>query len=299
VLWAGAGTLRLDSDLAAGSSVSAMNPWGASPLSSTSGVAVSAGTVQLQCVSGFGSTTTTVEVQADQELIFEPTASMPAALKVTGMPAGASIRLYVEGPGAEAVVRDVTLAAGLGAIDPETGVRLAPAHDWDSLPGGTAGLFISHPVLGNGGQNVVLAPGERNAASFDWKSLQGVSAVTGSYQRWQLDRQKLSKEQRRPRIMGGVALATGIVAAVLAGSAAVFDRQARDAKASAVASGDIESILELSETYDSMRDGQLGFTASSAVVATISAVSIGVTVSLGQRSERLQREARDWDPWQE
>ena len=299
VLWVGTGTLRLDRKLAEGSSVTVVNPWGSSPVSSETSVEVSAGTVHLQCVNEFGSTTTTLEVQADSEASFAPTPSMPAALKVTGLPAGASIRLYVEGPGAEAVVRDVTLPAQLGSIDPMTGVLLAPAHDWDSLPGGTGGLFISHPVLGNAGQNIVLAPGERNSASFDWKALQGVKAVTGSYQHWQVEQRQLRKERIRPRIMGGIALGTGILAAVLAGSAAVFDSQARTAKANAIESGDMERLLSFAETYDNKRSGQLGFASSSAVVATISAVSIGVTVSLGQRSKRLERESRDWDPWRE
>ena len=227
--------------------------------------------------------------------------STPATLKVGGLPAGASLRLYVEGPGGMGVTQELTLSAKAGTLDPDTGVRLAPLQEFKSLPGGLGGLFVSHPVLGTGVQDVVLAAGERNNANFNWRSLEGVRAVSNSYRVW-LNKRALEARAlaRRPRVSGIFALGAGIAGAILGGAAwasADASSQARESAEAAQIANDPEQLSGHRDDYSAARRNQHGFGISSAILSSMSIASVAITVSFGVNSARVKVDKEPWEPW--
>jgi len=298
--WVGVGELLLASAAAEGLVVTAALPWGETQLSAQTPVPVSAGIVVVECKTELGSTQIEIDVHSDERRLFSPAISLPASLKVTGLPAGASLRLYVEGPGAMAVTQEFTTSPDVGSIDPSTGVRMGPPQDFKSLPGGTGGLFVSHRILGTGVQEVVLAAGERNAVTFKWRELAGVKAVSKAHQDW-LSRDALRlKTAKRPLVAGIVAASTGIAAAIFGGAAAGANKAASDAKDSAElaqASQNLDRVHQLGTDYLSAQRNQRGFGAGSAILSSMSIGSLGLTVSFGIANARKKANARPWEPW--
>jgi len=298
--WLGVGHLSLDQVPSEGVSVTALLPDGAKPLSATEGIPVSAGVVPVEVVSEFGTTRTEIEVKSATQFQFKLVPSLPARLKVSGLPAGASLRLFVEGPGGTATSQELSTKPQSGSIDPKTGVRLATVQDFSSLPGGTGGLFVSHPILGTGVQDVVLAAGQSNVLTFDWRALEGVQTVAGAYSKWRRGQDLTKKTARNTRIAGIIAIASAVsgaaFAAIAAGSS-FESQQAKTAGLEAQAVGDAPSVQWHGERWLNSRRNQHGFATGSAILSSMSLGSLTVAISFKLRSKREQSSSSSWEPW--
>ncbi len=301
--WVGVGHLSLNQVPSEGVSVRALLPDGAKPLSMTEQLSVSAGTVPVEVESELGTTRTEVEIKSGAPFQFELIPSLPAGLKVSGLPAGASLRLFVEGPGGTATSQELSTKPQNGSIDPDTGVRLSASQEFSSLPGGTGGLFVSHPVLGTGVQDVVLAAGQNNVLTFDWRALEGVPTVAGAYSRWRMGQDltaKTAKTAKNTRIAGIIAIAgavSGAAFAAIAAGSSFESHQAKTAGLAAQAVGDDNSVRWHGERWLNSRRNQHGFAAGSAILSSMSLGSLSVAISFRVRSKRDQSSSKSWEPW--
>jgi len=259
-------------------------------------VEVTAGEVVARVATSNGALETTLEVPAGGEVAFDPRPWMPAALTLIQIPAGAVVRLSVEGAGGEIVEREEWFDAKGGAVDPATGVRIAPPRRVDSLIGGTGGLFVSHPVLGSGASSFAVQSGTINATTFDWRSLSGVATVQASFDRWREANDPTPKRRARTVLLG---VGTGALAAAAVGliaGAAALDAEvdmARQEGQALAGSGDLEQ-LEGAWTWNqraaSTRDGLL----VAGGVAGGLGVS-GLTFTIVSGVHRPELDLSDWD----
>ena len=219
--WLGIGEVRLaefDLDVV---SVTLIKAGEEQPVGPSSETWVTAGALRARVRTDHGTLEAPLEVEAGQQLAFDPAPWLPAALTLVQVPAGATVRLSVEGAGGEIVEREEVFDPDDGAVDPATGVRIAPPRKVDSLIGGTGGLFVSHPVLGSDASSFAVLAGAVNATTFDWRALSGVSTVQESFDRWRQANDPAPKRATRTRVLG---IGAGILAAasvgLIAGAAA-------------------------------------------------------------------------------
>lgn len=164
-----------------------------------------------------------IRLEAGQALQLDPTQWTPTTATVHGVPAGASLRLFLEGvdPPLE---RWVDAPAGLGEIDAEWGVRIAPVLALDSLVGGPGTLVVSHATLGVVAMELLLEPDADNAVQVDWRSLAKAPALRAEYVAWRAQRDAATKKALTPAVAGIVAGAGGAIVSIVGWSAA-GDRQ--------------------------------------------------------------------------
>ncbi len=269
-------------------------------------VPVTAGAVLARVAGPNGSTEVQLVAEAGEVLSFDPMVHLPAELTIVGLPAGAEVRVFVESSAGGDVVRTVDVPPGVGEVDPDLGVRLAPPQRLTSLQGGSGGLFVTHPTLGGGTSTVALVGGEVNATTFDWRSMQGVPAVAARYEAWGQERLRAERGHRRSQ-------AIGVGSAVLAGASAVLwafaagaqgdaQRQHRAGLDAAAAGGcagpspscdDLEAAWTGTQAALARRDGLF-------VAGGISAGLSGFGLALTFTSEAVTRRAvarvGPWDP---
>jgi hypothetical protein len=298
--WVGVGQLSLNQVPGEGVTVRALLPEGVITLSAVEAIPVSAGIIPVEVESDLGTTLTEVEIKRAAPFHFELVPSLPASLKVSGLPAGASLRLFVEGPGGNATSQELSTEPKEGSIDADTGVRLAASQEFSSLPGGTGGLFVSHPVLGTGVQDVVLAAGQNNVLTFDWRALEGVPTVSGAYSRWRMGQDLRAKEAKHTRLAGIIAVAAAVSGAAFAAIAAGSSFQSQQAKTAALAArseDDYEEVDLYGEKYLDSRRNQHGFATGSAIFSSMSLGSLAIAISFTVRDKRDRSSSKSWEPW--
>ena len=263
-------------------------------------IAVTAGRVRAEMESPLGASAVDLPVEPGAEVPFDPRLHLPAALTLSGLPAGAEVRLFLEGTGGAESERSFVLDPQVGDIDPTTGVRLAPPTTVPSLHGGAGGLWVTHPSLGAGTGNLVLASGRDNAMAFDFRSLEGVPAVQARWEQWRTQRAAANAAANGARVhgvLGGVLLGAG--GGLLAGgfAARASSIEARTAAIEHLAGGGSDAEL-LQEQADANSSGDTAFkvllgTGSAALTAGV--VQIVIAAVRGSQSAGASMDD-DWDP---
>ena len=295
--WAGFGSLVLAGDAPA--RVLAIGPEGGVQLGDEP-VELTAEEQEVQVTGAHGTVAAPVTVVRGETTTFDATPWRPAALRIIGLPAGATIRVFVEGPEGTTINRELTLDAVRGAVDEPTGVRLAPPHTLDSLLGGSGGIFVSHPVLGSGVAAAVLEPGGLNTVTFERSGLQGVPAVQAAYEAWKLRRaEERTRSARAPLITGLLAVGAGLAAAALAGGAVAEGRTVTAARALAISSserGDPVAVDTHWTDYDDASRREQGLLAGTGILGGVALTAAGLTITFGAVGNKRVAEVGVWDP---
>ena len=154
-------------------------------LSSGRAVEVTAGDVTVLVHGPGGTVEQSVKVAADGTTAFDPAPFL--RLLVRSVPTGSTIRLFLESPDGAAIERTLEVPRGLGTMDNDAGVPLAPEVAFSDAIEGSGGIFVLHPRLGEGAAEVVVKRGQANVVEFDWLGMPGTSAVRTQYEFWQAD----------------------------------------------------------------------------------------------------------------
>ena len=277
---------------------------GVHPATPGARIPVTAGSARAVVASERGRVEVLLELRSGEVQPFDPAAHMPTELTIVGLPAGAEVRVFVESAAGDVMA---TMAVPPdGAIDPETGVRVAGAQTVGSLQGGLGGLFVSHPTLGGSAGSVVLVGGDRNATTFDFRTMDGVPPIAARYRAWQDQRARAAGG--RPRTV-----AIAVITGVLAGStAALFG-------ASAVAHGRAEQSFKDGLTAQEERtcrggagdcaalqsawEGKLAaerlwneLRVAGAITAGVTGLGVGFTLLSHGATRKAVRSVGAWDP---
>ena len=216
--WIGLGKVRVESFSPALCGVAFATPDGGFDLEPGGQRSVTAGAVTASVTNNYGTVDVPLEVQPGGEVLFDPIPWLPSELTLIELPAGASVRVFVEGMDGATAERLIEVPGGEGAIDPSTGVRVAGPQKVDSLVAGSAGIFVGHPILGEANATTALAPAEANATTFDWRSMPGLPNLLPIYEEWQADRLRVRREAAAgPAVSAALTIGSGIAAGVLWG----------------------------------------------------------------------------------
>lgn len=257
---------------------------------------VTAGTVTAEVTNSYGTIGVPLDVEASGAVTFDPLPWLPSELTLIQLPSGSSVRVFVEGVDGAIAERQLQISAGTGAIDPKTGVRVADPQKVDSLPGGSAGVFVTHPVLGAGNISTALAPAESNATTFDWRTMDGLSRVSAAYEEWKTARLRVRRQAAGGTVApAAVTVGSGIASGILWGMAISTGQQVSELKTQAeAADGDELNDLRNQHAAAAHTEEQLlwaaGITSGTAVIG---GVLTGVFGSVGHKKVLKLGE---WDP---
>ena len=260
---------------------------------------VSAASVWALVESDFGVQSIQMEVEPGGAVAFDPAPYLPSRLAVAGVPAGSTIGVEVTADDGRVGGWTYVLPHDVGGVDLDTGVRIAPVRDFDSLPGGVGTLVVEHPTLGDGQVEVVLETGTLNAVTFDWRPLPGVQTVAEKFSEWQMGQTSVQRGRQRTAALG---VASGVFAAVGGGllvGALVAQGQADAARAEAIAASDPMDSAALVLAVDEHRAARaraqvLGI--ASGVGFGVSAAGLTVTFVSGGGTQRRARSLGNWRP---
>jgi tetratricopeptide (TPR) repeat protein len=247
----------------------------------------------------YGVQSVPLPVEPGAELEFDPAPYLPARLAVAGVPAGSTVAVEVTADDGRIGGWTYVLPYDVGAIDIETGVRVAPVRNFDSLPGGVGTLRVEHPTLGQDEVEVVLETGTLNGVTFDWRPLPGVKLVGERYAEWQAGQARVQLGRRRIAALG---VASGVLAAVGGGllvGALVVEGQADVARDAAVAAHDAGDSAALTLAISDFKAAQgrsqvLGISAG--VGFGLAGVGLVVTFGSGGVAKRRIATVGAWRP---
>ena len=256
---------------------------------------VTAGDITINVATELGAVDVPLTVAPGQEVAFDPSRNLPAGLTVTGVPAGAELRVVVEGRTGVVIERVERIPPELGTIDPLSGLRLAPELTFDSLLGGPGGLFLSHPRLGEAAMEMVLENGAWSGARFDAGTLEGTASVTQRWQAWHRAGKAAAARQRTgsvvSAILGGVFLGGGAAALGLAQVAA--NKRVRPA----LVCGGLGPTAASCGEAEELKRQQGALTGGGAVMLGLGAASVTLSITFGVKGANERGEPTGWDPW--
>ncbi len=247
----------------------------------------------------FGVQSVPLDVEPGAELAFDPAPFLPARLAVAGVPAGSTVAVEVTADDGRLGGWTYVLPYDVGEIDLQTGVRVAPVRNFDSLPGGLGVLRVEHPTLGEAEVEVVLEAGALNAVTFDWRPLPGVRGVAERYAEWQAGQARVERARGRTAALG---VTTGVLAAVGGGllvGALVVEGQADDARDRAVEAheaGESAALTSAIADFEAARDRGTALSVSAGVGLGLAGVGVVVTVGSGVAGRRARASAGSWEP---
>ena len=257
---------------------------------------VTAGPNPVRLVNAHGSVAAQVEVARGETATFDPGPWRPASVRIVGLPAGASIRVFVEGPEGQAAHHEGTLDPERGTLHDRTGVRVASPHTVGSLYGGSGGVFVSHPVVGRGVTAVVLVPGEKNTVSFDWSELGGVAAVEAQYTRYKEERlEAITSHRPRTVAFAAAAIGAGVGAAILAAAAVGAGGDATGLKQQALTSSPVE-VDAIHRDWETAMNAERGLLVGTGILSAVSLTSAGLTITFGLQGRKALVEVGEWTP---
>jgi len=247
----------------------------------------------------YGVQSVALPVEPRAVLDFDPAPYRPARLAVGGLPAGATVEVQVTADDGRVGGWTYVLPADVGEIELETGVRLAPVRNFDSLPGGLGTLRVEHPSLGSEGIEVVLETGALNAVTFEWRALPGVTAVAERFEAWQDQRARAQRGTQRSAVLG---VSTGVVSAIGGGllvGALIAQHQADAARMRAIDASDpmdTTALLLAVEEHRSARGRSRTLGVAGSIGLGVGAVGLTLTIVSGGVTGRQVEAVGPWDP---
>ena len=259
-----------------------------------------AGLARVEVRGRYGEVQADVTVKPRQTTTFEPRPWTPTAAVIEGLPAGSHFRLFLEGRDDALLDRELSVDPSEGAIDEDTGVRLAPPLEVDSLIAGVGGLYLEHPVLGEGAADLELVPGGDNRVRFRWRALDGVPRVEAAYRRW-LDQQPRGREVDESAVAVGLglAIASGAASAVLWGLAFRSGDDMRAAQSDGVlaaAEARPDDLVTARAGYDSLRQRELGFMIGGVAGGGVAVIGAIISIGAGASGKLAEVDPSDWRP---
>jgi hypothetical protein len=297
---AGFGSISLAATLPAGTAIFANEGSHPLQLEVDKPSRVTSGRLPLIVDGPAGRVTTEVSIKEGEHLVFDSLPWVPTSLRVSGLPAGTTVRVFVEGQGEALADRSAFLPPGEGILDEATGVQVAEPLTLRGLVGGTGGLFLEHSVLGDSATVLMLEPGGSNALQFRWRSMTGVPQVAARYAAWQEGRSEVvvAHGQRRGRSIAATVL-TAIAATCLAGAARAAEAHLDDAQARGVAAV-AEGQTGIGDLHDARADSLNWSRARTALLIGAGTAGAGVVVGVGL-TLRIDRRGRarlvDYGEW--
>ncbi len=313
----GLGSIQMPAEL--GAEVTFLGPLGPQALEAAQLLETTVGSWRIRLTNELGVIESPVEVKLGETLSFDLAPIMPTSLSLSGVPAGSTVRVFIEGLSGEFVEREVSIPIRGGGTDPATGVPLAPTLRITSLLGGSGGLFMEHPLLGGVGTDIALLPGQDNALALAWKDLEGVVKVQLAYKEWQdAHSVDLKRIGSRPKLLLGLAVGTGAGALGALAFAAVANGDVATTRAlgqDKVAEGNLilsasasdaelqarEAALEVLSQVNQQHEAAL---ASSRILAGLgfglaaAAAGTGVgAIVLNKRRAEMEAALDEWEPW--
>ncbi len=257
---------------------------------------VTAGAVIAQVDNDNGVLDVPLEVTPDDVVEFAPERHLPASLTVVGLPAGSEVRVFVETGSGEVVEQTTSLSPEVGEIDEESGVRLAPPHKFLSLRGGSGGVFVSHPVLGDAPASLVLETGAVNAATYPWEALAGVPKVSLAYLDWQ---EQVTAARRLQQRTSALAVVSSVLAAAGVGlliGAAVEDGKITRASEDGLNAADEAALEEAWQGSQAAVRARAGLLVGGSVGVGLGGAGLVVTFATGGRARQAAAEVGPWNP---
>lgn len=297
---AGFGTVSLSASPSPGVTVFADDAGTPVELSREERTRVTSGTLPL-LVSGPGGTLQTeVTVAEDQHHSFDPLPWVPTSVRLSGLPAGATLRVFVEGQGEAIADHSTFLVPGSGTLDAATGVHVSPPLLVRDLVGGTGGLFVEHSVLGDAATVLILQTGASNAVQFRWRSMTGVPQVAARYSSWQEARTELlaTNRLRTSRSFVATVIAGGLSAVLFAGSHAAGQQldAAQSAGITAARQGDVGDLHDARAASQNWSRGRTALLIGAGAAAAGVAVGAGITFSVDRKGRTRLLEFGEWSP---
>ena len=295
--WVGKATLTLTDFDHTKLEATLTTPIGAQVLEPNSTREITAGDVSLQVSNSMGLQAVNIPLPAGSNFEFNPASWAAAELRIAGLPVGSEVRVFVEGHDGTFMER-AGQAAEEGELNEESGIILSPPVVLQSLVSGAGGLFVNHPLLGEGLGQVVLAPGVSNSATFKWQEMPGVAGVGRAWTEWHGLRLKHERLRKKGKIAGiavavGSGVASGILWALAAGSSATANQSRKDAVV-AGDQGDIAQMEELFEQHQSALSQELAFSVGGGIAAGIAGTGLGITLAFDQIGKKKIAEHGEW-----
>jgi len=258
----------------------------------------SAGLVVLEVETEHGTLERLVSLASGGTVRFEPLSQLPAELTLAGLPTGSAVRVFVELASGESFEVESVVPTGGGTLDAETGILVADPWPLHGLMPGNGGLWVSHPVLGEVSQAVVLAPG-LNAARVGHGDFPGRGALSERYEQWRVD---TLQERRRamaapvpPAVVAiGGAITSGILLAAGLDARSGHFAAIQDYDASCAAPGGCDPSLK--EDVRRLRDQANDLFLGSGVAGGVGGLGLGVTVGVAVGVRRGLGPKLEWRP---
>lgn len=241
-----------------------------------------------------------IEVPRDGEVVLSPAANLPSALTVIGLPSNSDVRVRVRSASGVSIDRTLQIPRELGEIDERSGLRIAPPQLLEGLPGGSASIRVSHPVLGERELNAVLENGASNATTFKATEMAGADRVRTAYENWLVGARSTSKKRQS----GAVALGVGS-GLLLAGGGALLGLSqiaANERIQPALVCG---AWRHRDPGYEgaacveaaAVQRQQEAMLAGGSALIGVGLAGVTVSIALGAKARTAGGAEGEWDPW--
>ena len=254
---------------------------------------ITAGDFTITVFSDLGGVTLEQRVKPGGTVTFEPARHLPAGLAIARLPAGSRVTVAAESANGVYVERERMLPLERGRIDSASGLRLVPNTQIDSLIGGMAGVWVSHPLLGRSNRQVVMENGAWTGIEWDASGMEGAEEISRAWGVWQSAGAEQKKRLERH------SLAMGILAGALVGGGAGLMAGAREAH------DDAEIYYGLRESEgdendqkaDAWNTAKFGLIGGGSAAFAVGALSTGLSIHFGVKARKATVVTGAWDPW--
>ena len=237
-----------------------------------------------------------VEVTRGGLQTFDANEHEPSAITVSGLPAAANVRVFVEGLGGAVAEQQFRVPVANAVLDESTGVLVAPPQKVRNLRPGRGGLFVEHPSLGEGSAEFVLTAGGEQTTEFDWKALPGLGDVARAFATWQETASASKGSKGRTAAIGaasGALVAAGVVMFVVGGVTGSRMATIRQDAIAASDAGDTQALIEAADAFKGQTGLRTAMFVGGAVSAGLGVLGFSVTIAT---SSGGKVDVSTWDP---
>jgi len=292
--WLGIGSVSLSGAPPAGVEAVLLGPEGDVPLRPGDIVKVTAGAIALELRGPRGSVAVPATVAEGGTVRVDPKPWWPTSLVVAGAPAGAALRLFLEGV-EPPLDRVVAVPVDGGTLDPRFGLLQHDAFVVDGLVGGPGSLVVEHERLGVVALELVLEPGLSNPVTVPTADLPGLPALTGRWNEWKQGRAAVVRKARAPVVVSlGVGGAATLLSAVAWAGAGTSGQRVSDAKSSALAGTAHPTGGDWFADHASASASERGWTAVGIAAGALGGVGFGVSGVFGGRAQQAVEAYGGW-----